>query len=128
MGNKTFGRSLYDYFIDNWVLSPLIATAPIYWFTFIQLFGENLGLVVDGKLTPIASFIYWPFFIVSGIFSFAMSLADKYNEKAKQDGQFVLGKMLDGANTVLHTKLRRYIDYIINDHYRDKKILNPFVK
>ena len=77
--------------------------------------------------TPIASFIYWPFFIVSGIFSFAMSLADKYNEKAKQDGQFVLGKMLDGANTVLHTKLRRYIDYI-NDHYRDKKILNPFVK
>lgn len=124
MSKKTLLRKLYEFFVENWLLSVLVSTVPVYWFTFVEIFGSNFGLLQDGKLTGTALGVLWPLFILSFIFSFVMAMADKYNEKVKRNGQAILRVLLDNVNSIKHAKLRRFTKYI-NENY-GKRGLDPF--
>lgn len=117
MRHKTWQRKLYDFFIEHWMLSALIMTAPTYWFTFVKLFGKNLGFITDtGELNESIYSVLWPLFILSFLFTFIKTGADRYNEKVKENGQFVLYKILDSVNNIKYKKYRRFKKYISEHH------------
>ncbi len=118
-------RKIYNYFIEHWVISAFISTAPAFVFTFTEFFGVNFGLKdINGALTLRALIILWPLFIVSLLFSFAMALADKYDEFAKQNGQYVLSRTIQSLDEIKHKKLKRFTRYIEQNH--GKTGLTPF--
>jgi hypothetical protein len=124
MKKKRLLRRLYDYFVEHWVISSLISTVPIFLFLFVQIFGNNVGIINQGTLTPSASLILYPIFFVSAVFSWLMAVADRYDEKAKKDGQFIYSLLLDCVNNIKETKLRRFTNYI--NANKTRRGINPF--
>ncbi len=124
MREKTWYRKIYDFLIEYWFVSAFISTAPAWWFTFVEIFGGNFGFIVDGKLTPSALKVFEPLFVISFLFTLLMSLADRYNERAKKAGQNILNIMLESVNAIKHAKLRRFTRYIDANH--NQQNLNPF--
>jgi hypothetical protein len=124
MKKNKFLRKLYDYFVEHWFLSGLITASPAFLFALIQIFGNNVGIYNQGMLTFTASLILWPLFIILAAFSFLLAYADRYDEKAKKDGQFIYALLLECVNTITETKLRRFTRYI-NTH-KTRRGVNPF--
>ena len=125
MVSETLPRKIYNFSIKHWIYSGLILSLPTYYFLFIQLFGRNLGLInSNGIITETGLFIFWPFFIVLFLTSFAKTLSDKYNEKVMFNGQYVLRKLLSSTNSLKQTKTRRFVNYITDHHGQTD--LDPF--
>lgn len=117
MKSKTIPRMVYDFFIKRWFLTILFLTISSHWFVFVQIFGKGLNLIdTAGKLTKLAHGITWPLFSISLIFAISKSLADKYNEQAKNNGQYVLERMLQSVNAVTSAKMQRFCEYIERNH------------
>jgi len=125
MSETTFPRRLYNFFIKHWILTAFVLTIASHWFAFVQILGKNLGLVSqDGLLTKHTVIIFWPLFLVSLIFAILKTASDKYNEEVKNNGQFILERMLQSVNSVKRKKLRRFCKYIYENH--GKSGLSPF--
>ncbi|UCC79380.1 MAG: hypothetical protein JSW64_14085 [Candidatus Zixiibacteriota bacterium] len=122
MIRMTLPRRIYDYFVRHWFISSLLMTIPAYWFVFIQFQGENTGLIDNkGAFTNPALIVFWVLFALSFVYAILKSASDKYDEDAKQSGQFVLSKMLEGINSAKQRKLRRYSNYI-KDNFGKKSV------
>lgn len=122
---KTFPRRLYNFFIRNWIVSTFILTLAAHWVLFLKFFGKDTGLITEqGVLSPLASSVTWPVFILSFLFAFFKTAADKYNEQAKNNGHFVLERLLQSVNAVTAKKMQRFSRYA--EDSRGKKDLTPF--
>lgn len=122
----TVPRRLHNYFVEHWVLSTLVLTISSYWFVIMRLAGKDLNLIDDqNKMTVLAHVITWPLFAISFSFALLKTVADKYNEQAKNRGGFILQRMLDSVNAVTSKKMRRFCEFILINH--DRKDSKPFV-
>ena len=125
MRRITFPRRLYNFFIKKWIVSAFILTLTTHWVIFLKFFGKDVGLMTDqGTLTPIANWITWPVFILSLLFAFLKTAADKYNEEAKNKGHFILEKLLQSVNAVTTKKMQRFCNYA--EENQGKAELTPF--
>jgi len=118
-------RGLYSFFTRNWLLTASILTLPAAYFVLIQVAGRSVRLVrPDGTLSLLAVVLFWVLFAVDVAFSFVKALADRYNEKVKYHGQYILRKLFSCVNVVKERKARRFLDYI--DEHHGKTGLSPF--
>lgn len=122
--NSTF-RNLYNYFIEHWAISATIASLPGIIYTFIELFGTNLSIRDSaGKLNPFVFWLLVPIFLLSSVYNYAKALADKKDEQAKQNGQFIVKRTIESLDEIKHKKLIRFVNYIEGNH--GKNGLTPF--
>ena len=106
-------RCIYDFFIKHWFVSTLILTLSSNWFVFLTFYGKDYGLInTKGVLKPEVHLLTIGFVILSVIFALVKTLADRHNEKAKNNGQFILEAMIDSMDLVAIKKLKRFADYI----------------
>jgi hypothetical protein len=125
MRETTWARRVYDYFLKHWIFSAIILTISAHWFLLLQLGGKGLDLIeADGTLSKLGHFITWPVFILSVVFAVLKTAADKYNEEGKNRGGFILRRILDCVNSVTAKKMRRFGDYIAENHAKEG--LSPF--
>lgn len=125
MRKISFPRQLYNFFIKKWVITLLILTLATHWILFLKFFGKNAGLITDqGTLTPFAYYISWPVFILSLLFTLLKTVADNYNEQAKNKGHFILERLLQSVNAVTTRKMQRFSSYA--EENRGKTALTPF--
>lgn len=111
--NFSIPRVVYDYFVKRWFLSSFILTSATIWFSILQVFGSTWHLVDEtGTLVPSANYVTWAVVSITIIFAVLRTIADKYNEDAKNNGQYVLGKLLQSMDYVTTKKMNRFCDYI----------------
>ena len=120
-------RTIYDFFIRKWFLSSILLTLSTGWLSLIQIFGKTWGFVDDsGDLKESICYVTWFFVFISVVFALLKTIADKYNEDAKNNGQYVLEKLLQSMNSVTTKKMNRFIDFIASA--KDGKLIEPFLK
>lgn len=125
MGDKSIARKIYNYFIQHWFITALILILPTYYLILAETVGKNIGLVAqNNNLTTLGMGIFWPIFIVSLSFALVKSYIDKYNEKIKNNGQYILQKMLSSVNSIVSIKQQRFCEYVAEHH--GKNNLDPF--
>lgn len=125
MRNSDWFSSIHDYFTKRWFIAAILFTIPAFGFTFVELFGRNLGWIgEDGKLVSFPKVILIVLFVLSFLFSLLKSYADSDSDNARRNGQFVLDKMLQGVNTIKYKKFQRFVEYI--DSHNDSTNASPF--
>ncbi len=123
-------RKLYDAFTHRWFLSTIFYTLSSSWFICLAIFGKELNLInaTTNKITQPSITISIILVAVSFIFTISKTLADKKNEKGKEDGQYVLQELLESVNSCKNTKLRRFNKFIFESDSSDnafKTITQP---
>ncbi len=120
-------RIVYDYFQHRWFLSSFVLTSSTTWFSILSIFGKDLGIHnKQNDLIPIFSYITWTLVVVSILFAILKTLADKYNEKSKNDGQYVLEKLLQSVNSGVTKKMNRFCSYIKKNN--ESEVDDPFME
>lgn len=120
-------RNLYNYFIEHWVISATISSIPGILYTLVEIFGNNIGIRnSSGNLTQFVFYSLLPIFVISSIFNYAKALADKKDEQAKQNGQFIVKRTIESLDEIKHKKLNRFVNYIEENHRKNG--LSPFVE
>ena len=117
MNLRSYRRHIYDWLVSHWFVSALIASAPAFVFTFIEIFGVNFGLVNNNG--AIVDGVYWFLifiFVVSVVYTFSLAWLNSYDIQIKQNGQFVLSRIRESLDAIKDTKLRRFTNYISNNH------------
>ncbi len=123
----TFFRRLYDTSIKHWIWASIVPLIPGL-FILISVFGRNLGLKdIDNNLYPVVYYVSLPIFLISILFTFLKSSADKWNENSKYKGQKVLGNLNSSLNALKEYKYRRFINYI-QDHPDDSSPFHEITK
>lgn len=118
-------RMIYDFFTKKWFLTAIVLTLSTNWFFLLRSFGTELNLMdSNNNLKPLFHYLFWPVFSFTLVFTILKTWADNYNQKVKNNGQFVLNLLLDNINASKETKLRRFSEFIEVNH--NSKIENPF--
>ncbi len=113
------------FFIQRWIISTLILTLSSHWLIFIKYAGDKVGMADStGKLTTLGFLITTVFFLSSLLFALLKTAADKYNEKAKTRGGFILQRLLESINFVTKKKMQRFLKYV-DDNFSNLDI-HPF--
>ncbi len=122
-----FPRKAYNYVVQHPLVAWTVTVFPSFYFLLLQVQGKNIGLVEQGgQLTLWGRILFGVCLTAWFIYALLKAYADKYNEEAKSDGQYVLREMLDSVNDVTKKKLRRFITCIAE--WKNKGSFDPFEK
>lgn len=113
MTQQSIPRRIFDFLTEHWILNAIVLSIPSELFAAIQIAGSDLGLVDSkGGLSSFGVALFWPTLVVSFGFVMLKSRASRYDDRAKNNGQFVLQRVLDGVNAATTKKLNRFSEYI----------------
>jgi hypothetical protein len=111
--------------MKHWIIAVIISTLSVYWFIFLQLFGESWHLTQNGQLTSLGRWITLPVIIASIIFVILKSFAEKYNNDIKERGGLILQGLLQSINSIVQKKENRFITFIHeNKRIKDIKVFH----
>jgi len=109
----TLPRKAYDFLVRHWILSAILLTFSAHWFLFLRVWGKDAGFLDDkGDMVGWVNWATLGLFLGSFAFALLKTAADKYNEQAKNNGHFVLERMLSGVNAVTAAKMHRFLGFI----------------
>jgi hypothetical protein len=133
LDKKTFKRKMYDFFVKRWYLSAIIFTLSSNWFILLQFLGKKwLWLDTNGELAPRTKLVSLMFVCITTVFTVIKTLSDKRNDEGKENGQMILGRLLDDVTDCKESKLHRYLHLISRnithedfmDHIRPESEIN----
>ena len=118
-------RKIYDKIIVHPIWAAVFIAVPTIALAVIKQCGHQFGWLTDcGDMKCGTQIVFWTAIGISLGYGTLKSFADKWNHEVKNNGQFVLREMLDGANGVTTKKLRRFAAFI-REHMGQSN-LNPF--